>query len=70
MEEVTVKISGMNCNHCKMNVESQLRKIQGIRAAVADILTGKVTITGDRIDLGKVKAAIENIGYSFGGKVT
>lgn len=70
MKVAKVKIGGMNCNHCKINVESQLYKIKGIHKAVADILTGEVTITGDDIDLGQVQAAIENIGYSYGGKVT
>ena len=70
METLKVKIAGMNCNHCKINVERQLLTIQGIRVAIADLQAGEVTVKGDRIDLGEVRSAVESIGYSFDGKVT
>ncbi|MFZ4464167.1 MAG: heavy-metal-associated domain-containing protein, partial [Bacteroidales bacterium] len=30
----TIKISGMTCNHCKANVENNLKKLPGIESVV------------------------------------
>jgi uncharacterized protein len=69
MNELKFKVSGMNCNHCKINVENNLKKIAGIQIAVADLMHGEVTLKGEDIDLEKVKSAVESIGYSFEGKL-
>jgi copper chaperone CopZ len=70
MNEVKVKVTGMNCNHCKINVETILKKIGGIDIAIADLVNGEVTLKGDDINLDKVKSAVETIGYSYGGKLS
>jgi uncharacterized protein len=69
MHEVKIKVAGMNCNHCKMNVENSLRKIEGIDMAIADVAHGEVILRGDHIDLEKVRSAVDSIGYSFEGKL-
>jgi uncharacterized protein len=69
MSELKVKVSGMNCNHCKINVENSLKKIAGIQIAVADLMHGEVTLQGEDINLDKVKSTIESIGYSYEGKL-
>lgn len=67
MNEFKIKVTGMNCNHCKMNVENALKKIKGINSVLADVNSGEVTLSGDQINLDQVKSAIENTGYSYGG---
>jgi uncharacterized membrane protein YraQ (UPF0718 family)/copper chaperone CopZ len=67
MQQIRVQVNGMNCSHCKMNVETQIRKIKGINNVVADFGSGEVDISGDNIDLEKVKTAVEGIGYMYGG---
>jgi copper chaperone CopZ len=67
MNEYKIKVTGMNCNHCKMNVENTLKNIKGINTALADVNKGEVILTGVQINLDQVKSAIENIGYSYGG---
>lgn len=69
MNRVKVKVSGMNCNHCKIKVENTLIKIAGIQIAVADLMHGEVTLKGEAIDLDKVKYALESIGYSYAGEL-
>jgi uncharacterized membrane protein YraQ (UPF0718 family)/copper chaperone CopZ len=69
MNDIKVFVRGMNCSHCKMSVESNLNKIDGIEKTVADLDSEIVTISGPGIDLDKVKATIEGIGYKFDGKV-
>ena len=59
----------MNCNHCKMTVESHLKKLEGIDISIADVDKETVILSGDHIDLDKVKETIESIGYKYDGKV-
>ena len=69
MNEIKIFVRGMNCNHCKMTVESQLKKLEGIDESVADVDHETVILTGDHIDLDKVKEAVESVGYKYDGKV-
>lgn len=68
MEEKTVQVKGMTCNHCKANVEKNLSSIEGIKGIEVDLATSKVRLTGDQIDLNKVKSTVEGIGYEYAGE--
>jgi uncharacterized protein len=70
MNEIKVFVRGMNCNHCKMSIETNLKKLAGIENIVADVDKQMVTITGKEIDLGKVKEVVEGIGYIYDGKAS
>lgn len=63
--KIKVFVHGMNCNHCKMNVETNLSKLEGINGIEVDLDTEQVTLKGDNIDLNKVKAIVESIGYKY-----
>ena len=65
--EIRVFVRGMDCNHCKMTVESNLSRLKGIERIDADFETETVVITGQDIDLEKVKNTVESIGYKYGG---
>jgi copper chaperone CopZ len=67
MDQMKVMVKGMNCNHCKINVETSLRRIPGIESVVADPFSGEVLLKGNSPDLEKVKAVLDRIGYSYGG---
>jgi len=69
MDQKKVIVKGMSCNHCKMAVEMNLKKIPGIETALADLGSGEVLLKGETIDLDKVRAMIEDIGYSYGGSL-
>lgn len=69
MNSIKVYVRGMTCSHCKMNVETNLKKINGIDNSFADLDSQTVTITGNNIDLNKVKETVEGIGYKFDGKI-
>ncbi|PKP52768.1 MAG: heavy metal-associated domain-containing protein [Bacteroidetes bacterium HGW-Bacteroidetes-1] len=68
-EFMTVKVSGMDCNHCKVSVETNLKKIENIAEVIANLQTQSVEIKGDNIDLEKVKSTVESLGYTYGGKL-
>ena len=59
----TIKISGMHCEHCAMNVTQMLNQIDGIRAEV-NFSSGKAKISYDRkVEDDVLKNAVEKIGY-------
>ncbi len=68
MIEKMVKVNGMTCNHCKMNVEKNLGALQGIDKIEVDLSNALVKITGKKIDLDQVKNTVEGIGYEFAGE--
>lgn len=63
MNTQTIKVEGMTCNHCKANVESNLEKLNFIDNAMVNLNDKTVTIEGDNIEVEKVKATIEALGY-------
>lgn len=68
-EFITIKISGMTCNHCVANVEKNLIKIDSIDQVAADLNNQTVKIIGDNIDMLLVKQTIEDLGYVFESKI-
>ena len=69
MKQITLSVKGMNCNHCKMNVENGLKQFSEIKTVDANVEQEYVTLEGDQIDLEKVKSTIESLGYKYGGEL-
>jgi uncharacterized membrane protein YraQ (UPF0718 family)/copper chaperone CopZ len=67
MKELLVKVGGMTCQHCKMNVERTLKAVPGIQVAEVDLSSGNVLLKGDQIDLKAVRDGVESIGYTYEG---
>ena len=65
MKNITVNVKGMTCNHCKANVENNIKKIEGISDVVVDLAKNEVNITGENIDLSKIKNVVDGLGYEF-----
>jgi len=64
----TVKVEGMTCQHCKMNVENNIRKVKGVTEVSADFNSGEVVIRGEDVDYELIKKAVEDIGYIYKGE--
>lgn len=67
---ITLKVSGMTCNHCKMRVEKAIRKLDKIEFVEADVNAETVKITGNELDLVQIQHEIESNGYEFHGKIS
>ena len=68
MEEKTIKVNGMMCEHCEMHVKKALEAIDGIEAAVADHKKGEVKLNLSKpVSEDAMKAAITDAGYEFLG---
>ena len=62
-----VKVEGMTCNHCKMNVENGIKAVEGVTGVTADLSKGTVVIEGEHVDMKKVEEAVSGLGYKFLG---
>ena len=56
------KVKGMNCSHCKANVERAVSAVEGVTSAEADLATGTLRVEGTA-DREKIAAAITAAGY-------
>ncbi|TYB33604.1 MAG: copper chaperone CopZ [Flexistipes sinusarabici] len=65
MKDVTVKVNGMSCHHCKNAVESKVKGLKGVDSAVVDLNAGNVKVTFDetRVTLDDIYDAIDEAGY-------
>lgn len=62
-----IKVEGMTCNHCKMNVENGIKSVAGVSGTNIDIRTGEVIIEGENVDLQAVKQTVDGLGYKVVG---
>jgi len=70
METKTYLVEGMQCKNCQMHVENGIKDIPGIKDVIVDLNNGQVRVEGDAIDSGKIKEAVEKVGYIFKGEYT
>jgi len=65
MQNVTLKVEGMSCNHCVNSIEGAMKTI-GATAKV-DLAGKSVTVQFDesKLSLDTVKATIEDQGYDI-----
>lgn len=62
--KITVKIKGMDCEHCKMHVEQALSGLVGVKRAEVSLFWNKATIEADKdISDALLRDTIEDIGY-------
>jgi copper chaperone len=62
MAEITLTVEGMSCQHCVMNVQKALDRIEGIRSSTVSV--GSVTVDiADPAQEDSVVKAIQDAGY-------
>lgn len=62
-ETITYTVPGMTCEHCRHAVSSELSAVAGVQAVEVDLETKLVTVTGDGLVDGTLRAAIDEAGY-------
>lgn len=60
---VRLRVLGMNCNHCRANVERAIQSVSGVEAVTVDLASGVAEITGTAIDIPAIRSAVESIGF-------
>lgn len=62
--KTVIKVEGMVCGHCKVNVEKAVLKVEGVKKAEVNLEQKQVSIeVEDNLNLDTVKAAITEAGY-------
>jgi Cu+-exporting ATPase len=63
---ITLPIEGMTCASCVLRVEKALKKIDGVQDAIVNLATeqAQVKIDPEKVDIEKLKEAVERAGYS------
>ncbi len=64
MKELIIGVDGMNCNHCKMAVENEIKEIDGVENAQVSLEEKNVKVTlNQEIEIEKIYDAIEEAGF-------
>ncbi|MDD6038054.1 MAG: heavy metal translocating P-type ATPase [bacterium] len=67
-QQMEIIVKGMMCQHCEAHTKKALEALDGVLSATADHTTDSVVLETNReISESDLKAAIEEIGYEFGG---
>lgn len=62
MDTQTYVVPGMSCSHCKAAIETEVARVPGVVAVVADPDAKTVVVEGS-VDDAAVRAAIDEAGY-------
>ncbi len=62
-QSITITVKGMNCNHCKSNVEAAILKIAGAESVNIDLASGRTVVHGNP-DKEEIIKAVEALGFS------
>jgi copper chaperone len=62
-QTVTYSVPAMHCGHCERAVKDELAAVSGVTDVDVDLETKLVTVTGESLDDGALRAAIEEAGY-------
>ena len=64
-KEQRFRIEGMMCNHCRENVEKNLKNIEGVTDVHVDLAEGAAYVEGKDIDSTKIIDTINALGYKY-----
>jgi copper ion binding protein len=61
--QLTFRVDGMSCDHCKAAVTAEVGKVAGVDAVDVDLETKLVRVAGADVDRDAVVEAIDEAGY-------
>lgn len=62
---LVLRVPDMTCGHCENAVRSELLTIDGVDAVDVDLATKDVVVTGTRLVLTELEAAVDDAGYEL-----
>ncbi len=65
MKKETLRITGMHCGSCAMEIDDGLEELEGVEEAKTSYRKQLTEVTFDesRVDLGRIRRAIGSLGY-------
>lgn len=67
MQTKTFTVPGMHCGNCERAVKTELEAVPGVQLVAVDLDDKLVTVQGEELDEGALRAAIEEVGYEVAG---
>jgi copper chaperone CopZ len=66
--ELVLKIEGMHCTSCALNIDGALEDLDGVRSATTSYAKSEVTVKFDekKVTKEKIVQVVEREGYSIG----
>jgi len=61
--ELSYSVPGVSCEHCRAAITTEVAAVPGVDKVVVDLDAKRVTVTGEQVDDGAVRAAIDEAGY-------
>jgi copper chaperone len=62
-ETLTLTVPGMHCGHCEASVKEEVSVVPGVESVVVDLDAKLVTVSGEGLDEGALRAAVAEAGY-------
>ena len=62
-QELTYLVKGMSCGHCEASVKQEVGEVAGVSDVAVDLATKLVRVSGQGLDDGAIRAAIDEAGY-------
>ena len=62
-DTLTYSVPAIHCAHCAMSIREEVGEVDGVDDVAVDVDTKVVTVSGNALDDGAVRAAIEEAGY-------
>ncbi len=63
LDELTYRVDGMSCDHCRVAVTGEVSQVAGVRSVDVDLDSKLVRVEGAGVDDAAVVAAIDEAGY-------
>ena len=60
-------VQGMTCAHCVLSVREEVAEVAGVEAVDVDLASGRMTVSGERLDDDAIRAAVHEAGYEVAG---
>jgi copper chaperone CopZ len=65
MAQKQYSVTGMSCEHCAASIREEVSEVAGVSEVVVDVAAKSVTVHGDGLDDGLLRAAIVEAGYGI-----
>jgi copper chaperone CopZ len=62
-QQLIYSVPDVSCGHCRAAITAEVEQVAGVSSVEVDLDANRVTVTGDGIDDGAVRAAIDEAGY-------
>lgn len=63
MSEIRYSVPAISCEHCVNAISGEVRKVPGVQDVTVSIDQHTVTVRGEGLDDGALRAAIDEAGY-------